>query len=115
MVNSELSGRATVFSTPIANSSISLSPSTITTFDIVIANTIATLSPLSLPPDKVIYSILEAAKAALQNHARDNGYGISISHLETRGLHMAVLKEANTGIPKIQKPISQNNEKTQVQ
>ena len=38
----------------------------------------ATPTPLSLLPNEVIYDTLEAAKAALQSHAQDNEYGISV-------------------------------------
>jgi hypothetical protein len=37
-----------------------------------------TPAPLGPPPDEVVYCTLEAAKSALQNHARENGYGISV-------------------------------------
>jgi hypothetical protein len=44
-----------------------------------------TLAPLGPPPDEIVYSTLEAAKSALQNHARENGYGVSVvSSRETR-------------------------------
>ena len=42
---------------------------------------------LSEPPDKATYDTSESAKAALQSHPRDNGYGISImSSRDSRAL-----------------------------
>ena len=51
---------------------------TIATFAHVVADTMATPAPLGPPLDEATYDTLESAKAALQSHARDNGYRISI-------------------------------------
>jgi hypothetical protein len=40
------------------------------------------LAPLGPPPDEAIYKDPDAVKAALQAHARDNGYGISVTSSE---------------------------------
>ena len=44
-------------------------------------------APLGPAPDGATYDTLECAKAALQSHPRDNGYGISImSSRDSRAL-----------------------------
>jgi hypothetical protein len=38
----------------------------------------ATPAPLGPPPDEAIYEDIPAVKAALQKHAREHGYSISV-------------------------------------
>jgi hypothetical protein len=57
--------------------------------------------PLGPPPDEIVYCTLEAAKSALQNHARENGYGVSVM--------------SSRVLPESQKLMSQNVEKIQAQ
>jgi hypothetical protein len=42
-------------------------------------NTMAAPAPLGPPLEEAIYADTKAIQAALQSHARDNGYGISIA------------------------------------
>ena len=42
-------------------------------------NAMATPAPLGPPPEEAIYADAKAVQAALQSHARDNGYGISVT------------------------------------
>jgi hypothetical protein len=46
---------------------------------IVVVDSMATPAPLGPPPDEAIYEDLQAVKAALQEHARQHGYSITVS------------------------------------
>ena len=52
----------------------------------------ATPAPLGLPLDEAIYTTPEAVKAALQSHARDNGYGVSVSSSKDQRIYYACAK-----------------------
>jgi hypothetical protein len=52
----------------------------------------ATPAPLGLPFDEATYTTPEAVKAALQNHARDNSYGVSVSSSENQRIYYACAK-----------------------
>jgi hypothetical protein len=70
----------------------SSSSTTLPLFDLVDADAMATPAPLGLPPDEATYTTLEDVKAALQSHARDNGYGISVTSSRDQRIYYAYTK-----------------------
>jgi hypothetical protein len=52
----------------------------------------ATPAPLGLPLDEATYATPEAVKAALQSHAQDNGYGVSVSSSKDQRIYYACAK-----------------------
>ena len=59
---------------------------------LVDANAMATPAPLGLPFDEATYTTPEAVKAALQSHARDNNYGVSVSSSKDQRIYYACAK-----------------------
>jgi hypothetical protein len=55
----------------------------------------ATPAPLGLPLDEATYATPGAVKAALQSHARDNGYGVSVSSSKDQRIYYACAKGEN--------------------
>ena len=54
----------------------------------------ATPAPLGLPLEEATYATPAAVKAALQSHARDNGYGVSVSLEEVKQMEDDEAEEA---------------------